>query len=635
MAMCISMSISVLSADYCIKVAEYPLVDGYVSADRLTVTTILSDIPAPSYLDTMDLVSLCTGSFKQKKMAQMLLPLTQSRYPDAKIVDNNNYKKYKGVFDFAFIEDKKVSKIIQDVAKVTEFIPQERYYFGIEIIEFSPNETLHNEKEIQKILNTIPLSERVYQDHKLILRSGTFENESDAEVVLSLIQQHYPSARLVRYLSKSQTIQEPKSLHVKQIPDLKKRALSSEKKYRFIDDTSIPSQGFIDKSLISKKRNIDLDTSHNRHVKSGMLEKKDESFNGLYLKTNTAWDTLNNDAAYDIRLEWDIYDQGYFHAQQNEKKDELDKTIAMYRTLNQVNALSKTDVMRKIDNYINAVISHHNIEKLKLQEGYLTVEKERYNARMITQFSYDMFIFELEKTKETLSQYRYLTLLKIPQKLWELLNQIEYVKLKEDRELLEDLSHNSTDKDFYEALAKKEDFRTKWSDKLRLNLYVGQRKMYVSQNQTIVGVDAKIPIASYDDNSVQIQRIQTQLLQEESKLLERQKRDQLNRFMAHFHYSQNHLKRQKEQLKRIATHLDSLQNIRDLGYGDLIEQSIEQERKLALDFHDKRLQIQLARFESYKTLIEILFLSKNSKLSDLLEYALPDYVDHREGRSAH
>jgi len=632
--MCISMSISVLSADYCIKVAEFPLVDGYVSTDRLSMRQILSDIPAPSYSDKMDAVSLCTGSFKKKKMAQMLLPLTQSRYPHAKIVDNNSYKTYKGVLDLAFIEDKKISQIRNDAVKINAFIPQERYYFGIDIKDFSPNEKVDNKKEIQKILNTIPLSERVYQGQNLILRTGAFENKSDAEVVLSLIQQHYPSARLVHYFSKSKKIQAPINLHVKQISDIKKTSLSKGEKHNVSDAPFIPSQGFIDKSLMSKKRDIDLDSSHNRRIKSELSEKKDESFNGLYLKSNTAWDTLNNEAAYDVRLEWDLYDQGYFHAEQNEKKDELDKTIAIYRTLNQVNNLSKIDVMRKIDNYINAVLSHHNIEKLKLQESYLLVEKERYNARMITQFDYDMFLFEIEKTKEALSEYRYLRLLKIPQKLWELLNQIEYVRLKEDKELSEDLATNSTDRDYYEALAQKENFRTKWSDKLRLNLYVGQRKMYVSQNQSIIGVDAKIPIASYDDDSAQVQRIQSQLLQEESKLLEVQKKDQLNRLSAHFRYSQSHLKSQKEQLKRISEHLDSLQNIRDLGYGDLIKQSIEQEHKLALDFHEKSLQIQLARFESYKTLVEILFLSKNSKLSDLLEYALPDYVDHREEHSA-
>jgi len=616
-----------LLADYCIEIDRMSVA---VAQKKISnIKKLLSELPYPNTVVKNGYFSICTGKFKDEISAQALLPLTRSRYPKARVITSDNAKLFMPIQDKISHENEALH-VRQDKQL------QERY-FSIEIEKFTPKEYKNSSVYIDKILKDIPFSEVIQYKNYYSLRTGAFVKKSSADVIYSVIARAYPHAKIVSYSIDTERVKPTKSFHVstnqrlrkdKEIL-LKKDIKYENKKYNPFDIENL--NGTISSKLMSRKKEDESLLSKYNDIQKRVLLNDTDTFSGFYLKTNTAWDALNNEAAYDVRLEWDMYDQGYYHSKRSDEQKEIEKKIELYRSLDYIQSLSREEAFRKMKYYLNSINSFETIRRLKVQENFLQELQAKYKARLITQYEYDALIFNIEKDKESLKYYHNLTLLKIPVKLWQLLNQIEYVHLKESEKLFSEQKNNSVDNKLYNTLVKKNKIYKSWSDKLRLNFYVGQRKMYAAQNQTLLGVDAKIPLTSYSQ-SAELESLQNQILKEQLLLKERQNRDNLTEFVSLFIYKQSQLKRRKEELKRLLKHIRVLQKVETLGYGELIAKRGKNLSEILLEYHDMHLQILLERFDVYKLLVEILYQTKSSDFSDLLEYALPDYLDHRAER---
>ncbi len=611
-----------LFADYCIEVDKFSLNMTQKKMNR--IRELLKELPYPSTVVKGAYVSVCTGKFKDKASAKALIPLTKSRYPKAVVISNDGAKSF-------IPEIQKVSNQNKILHANNNIEDTKKSYFAVEIDRFTTKQYKNRQAYVNKILNEVPYSEVVKYKNYYTLRTGAFTKKSNVDTIYSIIKRRYPNAKIISYTVNNADNNE---LHVNNKPIYKKEQIKSTTSnknsvMKQFDVTSL--NGTIAKELMSKKEEDESLLSKYNNMQREISSSSDNTFSGFYLKTNTAWDTLNNEAAYDIRLEWDMYDQGYYQSKRIDEQKEIDKKIELYRSLNQIQTLSKNETFRKMKYYLNSINSFETIRKLKVQEKFLDELKAKYKARVITQYEYDTLLFSIEKNKESLKYYHNLTLLKIPVRLWQLLNQIEYIRLKENSKLFIEQKENSVDNELYNVLVKKNMNKKSWSDKLRVNFYVGQRKLYAAQNQSLLGIDAKIPLTSYTQ-SAELETLQNRILKEQLLLKERQNKDSLTESISLFIYKQSQLKRRKEELKRLARHIKTVQKVDALGYAELIIGNSNNQNEMLLDYHDKHLQILLERFEVYKLLVEILYQTKSSDFSDLLEYALPDYVDHREER---
>jgi hypothetical protein len=612
---------SVLYAQYCIEVNRFPIKS---SQEKMSeIKGLLNELPYPSTVVKNGYISVCTGRFKDEASAKALLPLTKSRYKRAVVISNDGAKNFVPNIEKAPKKDTSLY-----VSRDTSI---KNNYYAVEIGKFSYSEYKNRQEYIYKILDEIPFSELIEHKGFYTIRTGAFKKRSNVDMIYSIIKRKYADAKIISY-----SVNE-KSLHVKSKPiyEKQKKELSSipkstkEKTLKVFDVTSL--NGTIDKQLMSSKDEDESLLSKYNDIQRAVASNQSDTFSGFYLKANTAWDTLNDESAYDVRLEWDMYDQGYYQSKRIDEQKDLDKKIELFRSLNYIQSLSRDEAFRKMKYYLNGVNSFEIISRLKVQEKLLKELQAKYEARLITQYEYDTLLFSIEKNKESLKYYHNLTLLKIPAKLWQLLNQIEYVRLKESAKLFNKQKENSVDNELYNVLVKKNMLQKSWSDKLRLNFYVGQRKLYASQDQSLIGVDAKIPLTSYTQDA-ELETLQNRILKEQLLLKERQNRDALTEYISLFIYKQSQLKTRKEELKRLAKHIKVMQKVDALGYGELISKRGKSQNEILLEYHDKHLQILLERFEVYKLLVEILYKTKSSDFSDLLEYALPDYVDHREER---
>ncbi len=608
---------SPLFAEYCIGIVSVR--EDRIGFEKERLETLLSELTLPATLLQDGRLIITTGRFATQSHAQRLLPLTQTRYPEAFVLTCNEAKPYDPIqgLEVRMSDTRSVSVKVQPSS-----------FYAIEMMSLSLQEAKAREAEIEGKMANIPYAHKQVRQERFYLLGGRFETYEDAQIVLTLMLRRYPEAKIVSV--EAHALQEkpttmPLTAPKAELPEYQPWSGAQEVRRLEMPECS----GLLPlplKSEVMDGEQLFEGASSLRQIDN---ESRQEPFYGFYLRSNTAWDTLNNDAAYDIRLEWELFDQGYYHARKLQQKERLDEQIAIYRMWEQLRKLSIEQALGKIDAYRNAIDSYEIIERLKVQEYYLQQMQARYEARLVTQFEYDMLRFEIDKEKEMLRHFRNLKLMKMPGALWQLVNQIEYVRLRDAERILKQRSSHAMEQEHARFIAERSVMTSDWSDKLQLSLYAGQRKMYLSQHQSIVGVEAKIPL-TFGDESPQQERVYYALMARQAKM-EAQSRDEaLSEMMSRFIYTQQRLMTLKNEIRRLGEHAAVMQRVSDLGYGALLEVGSDELYRIHLGLHTKHTAMQQERLALYSLLVEILFASQSSSISDLLEYALPDYADHRE-----
>ncbi|MBN2894985.1 MAG: hypothetical protein JXK05_03715 [Campylobacterales bacterium] len=587
-----------------------------VERQKQELEVLLASLTAPAMLVREGRVMVTTGRFATQAQAERLLPLTQTRYPEAFVLSCDDAVAYKS-----------------DQGLQSATVPKRslRPLYAIKMLELSMQEAQRRASEIESHMANVPYASKQTHQDRLYLLGGRFEQRDDAELVLTLIQRRYPQAVIV-------TI-EPSSVQPPVAPLIggerqtvaAKQTSNQPEDRPGVQEKSLTCNGLISVVLRS-------DTLEGEQLFEGMASQQrilasaqEEPFYGFYLRSNTAWDTLNNDAAYDIRVEWELFDQGYYHARKLQEKERLDQQIALYRMLDQVRKLSQQSVLEGISRYQNAVEAYELIERLKIQESYLNRMQARYEARMATQFEYDMLRFEIDKEKEMLRRFHHLKLVKMPQALWQLVNQIEYVRLRQADRIVAQRAAQGKDQEEIETMAQRAQMHSDWSDKLQLSLYAGQRKMYLSQHQSIVGVEAKIPL-TFGDATDERERTYYTMMAHQVSMQTRLEEEKLREMTSRFAYAQQRLMTLRNEIERLERHAVTLERVHELGYGELVQVGSEELYRLRLSLHTKHTAMQKERLALYALLVEILFTAQADSISDLLEYALPDYADHRAER---
>ena len=572
-----------LSASYCLEIDKFKIEnlasDVAYLEKKYAKVTLLSIFQDDAYL------IVCSGDFQSRIVAESLLEFTKSSYPNAKVTTKGNSLKAQ--------KKPKLSK---------ELLNSESYY-AIELQRIKASSYESEKAKLFSTVSKVPHSTLKRDKNSIILYTGEFRNFSDAKEIFDILHVRYKKAKIVELKrSKEQTkntlldenrptihYQEEKIIY----QELNTKISNKLRSRKVIDETLTPTQ-------------------------HRLLENESEHFNGLYIKSNTAFDTLNSEIAYDIRLEFDMYDQGYQHAKKSAKKENFERQIEYINSLDSLETLSKNELYQHIEYYQNAINSFEAIRKLKHLQNALNRLNEKYQQRLITEYEYDIATLEIEKNRENIAYYHNLTLLKIPQETFELLNRIEHIQLKPLPYLTRYMQKNSNQTERYKLMMQKNEITHDWSDKLRLNFYVGARKMYTAQNQNLVGVDAKIPLTSYDEEQDKLIKLKNSVLVQEMQLNTQQEKESLAKKLSEFRYKQNILKRNRIEISKRVNYLDKMQKIDQLGYLDIYESHIDLD-EASLQIYAIHLAAQELRLELYKLLVDIRFLSRMDEFEALIE----------------
>jgi len=498
------------------------------------------------------------------------------------------------------------------------------YCIYIDKVNLTPN----NNIKIHTILDDIAYPSTKIVSNQIFIYSGRFRSYKDASRLVPLTKSRYKNAKVAscddtaRYLP-TQNLYNQDNKKVKKTPK-KEFVFTPQQTTIYTNDFSVEmldENGYISREIMSKRFSRRDEKLKSEDARDALNRQENGSFNGLYLKTNTAYDILNDDTAYDIRLEFDIFDQGYYANKRKNEKYKLSNQISFYKTIKNIEVLKHEQELLKIKKYQNSVSVSSLLLKLRVSESNLKKAKQKFKEGVLTQYDYDGYKLIIQKLKDELFMFKNMTLLKIPQNLWTLLNEIEYTKTIDEDKLLEILDKENIDLKLAQTLQNTKLLTEQWSDKLKVNVYAGTRKMYLAQKQTLIGVEAKIPLST-PSRRVELDRLQNTMLVTQAKLQHSKSKETLKDAIAAYKYRQQKIKTYSYELSRIKKRLKDLKTIDNSLVSSYITKSFDNEQKLLASYLTKHTQIEQERLLAYKELVGIMYLIHSNSLKDVLHYGV-------------
>ena len=596
-----------LSKNYCIQIDQFD----YNINNKSNIYTILNDIAYPSTKIEKNQLFIYSGKFKSFEDATKLLLLTKSRYKNAKVASCEGAILYKNESLFQTEAPKMKEKVA--VKKKSERPIQKNYC--LQVFDASLKQSAKQKNLINYAMQRLPETKTEVKNGRFYIYSGNFPSKESANTIAKVLKKEFKNTRVTEC-----PIREP-LISSSSLDQNVQEVLPTKKSKAPFSVTQLDDKGYISNEIASNRDLNVVDNLKKSDIKHALDTQRDEYFNGLYLKTNTAFDIQNDDSAYDVRLEFDIFAQGYYENKKKNEKNRVDNQINFYRAIKHIEVLKKEQELLKIKKYENAINVSALLLKLRVTESNLNSAKAQLNSGVLTEYEYETYILKIQEIKDELLLFKNMTLLKIPKDLWILLNDIENTRLIPEEKLLQLLEQDSVDLKLAKTLQDKQPLGEEWSDKLRVNVYAGARKMYLSQNQTLIGVEAKIPLSNYSKTK-EFSTIQNSVMSEQVRLQHSQSKEVLRDAIATFKYKQKKLKTYSYELARVKKRIKDLELINNSAYASYANLSFNSKQNNVETYLEKYALLQKERINTYKELINIMYLIHSNDIKNILQYAI-------------
>ncbi|MBU0721293.1 hypothetical protein KJ877_08120, partial [bacterium] len=291
---------------YCIYIDSYDL----KKKNKSVIESTLLDVAYPSLKMDDGKILIFSGEFNNYDDAKKLLHLTKSRYKNAEVSLCDNTEKY----------NKNVKIFVDDIPVESSSAKNEESnsstgstYYCLKVFETDLISSQKHQNKIEYIINRLPNSYTKIDAGKIIIYSGKFDSFDTAQIIASMVKKEF-NATSVSTCSSDEKIEKILLEKEKNIP----KKEHAEQKFivdnEYFDINSLDEKGLINSEISSSTQGNQKDEIKKSDIRHALDTQREEQFNGLYLKVNTAWDTLNNEMAYDARLELDIFDQGYYES---------------------------------------------------------------------------------------------------------------------------------------------------------------------------------------------------------------------------------------------------------------------------------------------------------------------------------
>ena len=593
---------NLFAQNYCIFIDKLDL----TTKNNSKIQSILDDIAYPSIKIDQNIIFIYSGRFKNATDANKLLPLTKSRYGHAEVSLCDDTKRYQNP-----------TQLSLKTPKIEKKVENNLDYYCLEVFKSSLKQSSQQKDKIKAILNKLPQTHTKVINGEFLIYSGDFSTKTSAKTIANILQKEFKGTKVTTCKRDIIKVNLPK----KDEKTIQQNRLNVTANNQVFSLSQLDERGMLSKDISS----INIQNKYGKIKKSDIRHaldtQREEHFSGLYLKVNGAYDTLNNDTAYDVRVEFDIFQQGYYENKKKNEKDKIDNQINFLKTIKNISILQRDQELLKVRKYENSVNVSALLLKLRVLEGNSNRAKQQSLNGLITDYEYDNYKLAIQQIKDELLLFKNMSLLKIPKNLWILLNQIEHVKLINDNELIDALERDSVDLKLAKTLQEKKPLMDEWSDKLRVNIYAGERKMYLSQQQTLIGVEAKIPISNYS-RTEELDTIQNDIMSNQVRLQHKQAKETLKDAIATFKYKQQKLKTYAYELTRIKKHIKELDIINNSAFASYANLSFNAEQKTIDSYLQKYTTIELERINTYKELIHIMYLIHTNDIKDILKYAI-------------
>jgi len=643
----------IFAQTYCIYVDEYYLND----KNEKKIKKVLEDIAYPSWKIKNNKVYIYTGKFNNYENAKNILKLINTKYKNAKVSSCDETQEYRT--GMQLLETSKSEK------NKTFLEP-----YCLKVLDISLSEKNKEKNKINYILTHFPDTKTKIENKRFVIYSGKFSSLKSAQTVADALKEEFPETLPLRcntpekensfyrkIPSKNSTqemtevtiITDPKfdkpsvvyPKHIVKRKESLKRStsknnnsylISQQREYKkekvsnresgYTTIFHLDHKGYISQDIKSygSRTIVNREDLLDKNVATYDDETKNSYLNGLYLKFNTAYDTRNDNVAYDTRLEYDLFKEGYFEQKKRKARQSIENQLKVVQIVKNIYSLNQDKEFSKIDKYTNSIVVSNLLLNLEFVENFLYDAREKLELGYITKYEYRQYQLVLRKIQNTLYIYNQKTLLKIPANIWFILNKIERVELVDSEKLLAMLTQSSLDIKETDTLQKKSLFTNEWADRLKVNFYAGERKLYASQKQTLFGVDAKIPLY---DNSVQenkLQKIENKLRSQRANYMFIKEKDSLDVILQSIKDGQNKIRFSQEEMMDIKRYVDELNVILESGFSSYTRINYKTKQKAIRKYLNLYSSVQKERINIYKDIIKLLYLVHARSLEEIIYF---------------
>jgi len=240
----------------------------------------------------------------------------------------------------------------------------------------------------------------------------------------------------------------------------------------------------VTKEELQKRKNIYLKTLLDQH-----------SFNGLYLKGSSSRNFTKQRTGYDMRVQWNIFDDGYLESKNDLQeillKKELDYDLILdrYRSANLELSIYK---MQAISNFINY---HFFKQQETLLLNIYKKAKKQYDVSLITASKLYSYKKSMQKVKHMVFFYENTNKEPYDVQLKPFIENIENGYMVDKERLVTHVLQNSIElKKIYNKISQLS-FEKNWQDGFKTNLYVENKKYdYLDESDTVAGIQVQIPL---------------------------------------------------------------------------------------------------------------------------------------------
>jgi len=270
------------------------------SENQKKIEATLLDGTHPFYKIENKIISIYSGKFKTYEDANKLLGLTKLKYQNAKVFRcGDNVIKY--VDNGSIFNNEKMLKKSK-IENLNTF--SKDFFYSLQVLNVNLD---YDKNRINTILKKLPNSYIKIENKRLKIYSGKFKSIESAKIIKGLVEKEYKDTIIIKIYNKSKENQ-----FVKKNIDRKNTILEETQKKSF-DVYSLDEIGLIPQNISSAQVTTALSGDNIARSDIDALNTQSNNYlSGLYLKVNSAWDVLNDTVAYDTRLEFNIFNQGYY-----------------------------------------------------------------------------------------------------------------------------------------------------------------------------------------------------------------------------------------------------------------------------------------------------------------------------------
>ena len=223
--------------------------------------------------------------------------------------------------------------------------------------------------------------------------------------------------------------------------------------------------------------------------------RESEKFNGVYFKAKSSRNFDKNRYDYNTRLEWEIFDDGFFESKKSAKRFAIKKGLEYDNLLQRqadINDQLSLHKLLAISNNINYIYLK---EQKRVSSKIYNLSKSKFDNSIITINRYMARKEDFDKIKRKLKYYEHTPKESFDISLKDVIKEVESVTLEDPKLIISEAYNNSLNIRKTDQKIELLNISNEWTDRLKIGVFAENRKYdFLDDSDSLVGVDLRIPL---------------------------------------------------------------------------------------------------------------------------------------------